>query len=55
VQESLTLFSAEMSVGITKDKTNGCEEVTLAGAIAADNDIVFGGKWLDDRLVLVAK
>jgi len=55
MQKGLTLLSAKMSIGITKDKTDGREEVTLAGTIAANNDIVFGRKWLDNRLVLVAK
>jgi hypothetical protein len=44
-----------MGVGIAQDKANGREEVTLARSIAADNDIVFGRKWLDNGLVLVAK
>lgn len=44
-----------MSVGIAEDEANGREEVTLPGTIAADNDVVFGGEWLDDRLVFVAR
>jgi hypothetical protein len=55
MQESLTLLSAEVGVGITKDESNGSKEVTFARTIAADDDIVFGGEWLNDRLVLVAK
>jgi hypothetical protein len=43
-----------MSVGIAQDEANGREEVTLPGTIAADNDVVFGGEWLDDRLIFVA-
>lgn len=55
MQEGLTLFSAEVSVGIAQDKANGREEITLAGPIAPNDDIVFGRKWLNDSLVLVAK
>lgn len=43
-----------MGVGIAEYEPNGREEVTFAGTIAADDDIVFGGEWLDDRLILVA-
>ena len=43
-----------MSVGIAENEANGREEVTLPGTIAADNDVVFGGEWLDDRLIFVA-
>lgn len=55
MQESLTLLSPKVSVGIAKDKANGSEEVTLARTIAADDNIMLGGEWLDQRLVLVAK
>lgn len=44
-----------MSVGIAEDEANGREEVTLPGTIAADNDVVFWGEWLDDRLIFVAE
>ena len=44
-----------MGVGITQDKANCCEKVTLAGTITPNDDIVFGGKRLDDCLILVAK
>lgn len=54
MKKCLALLSAEMSVGIAEDETNGREEVTLARPIAADDDIVFGRKGLNDRLVLVA-
>lgn len=54
VKQSLTLLSAQMGVGITENKPNGREEVTLARTIAADDNIVFGRKRLNDRLVLVA-
>jgi hypothetical protein len=43
-----------VSVGIAEDEANGCEEITLARAIATNDDIVFRRKWFDDRLVLVA-
>ena len=55
MQESLTFLSAEMSVGIAEDEANSREEVTLPGTIAADNDVVFGREWLNDRLIFVAE
>ena len=51
----MTLLSAEMSVGIAEDEANGREEITLPGTIAADDDVVFGGEWLNDRLIFVAE
>lgn len=54
MQQSLTLLSAEMGVGIAEDEANGRKEVTLSRTIATDDDIVLGRKGLDDRLVLVA-
>lgn len=50
----MALFSTEMGVGIAQDETNGGKEITLAGPIATDDDIVLGRKRLNDRLVLVA-
>ena len=44
-----------MCIGVTEDKSNGGEEVTLAGAIAAYNDVVFRRERLDDSLILIAK
>lgn len=44
-----------MSVGIAEDKANSREEVTLPGTIAADNDVVLGGEWLNNRLIFVAE
>ena len=55
MQESLTFLSAEMSVGIAEDESNSREEVTLSRTIAADNDVVFRGEWLNDRLIFVAE
>lgn len=54
VKKSLALLSAQVCVRIAENETNGGEEVTFAGTIAADNDIVFGRKGLDDGLILVA-
>lgn len=54
MKKSLSLLSPEVSVGITEDETNRGEEVTLARTIAANDDIVFRGKGLDNCLVLVA-
>jgi hypothetical protein len=54
VKKGLTLLSAHMSVGIAEDEANGREEITLPRPIAADDDIMLGREWLDDRLVFVA-
>lgn len=54
MQKSLTLFSTEVSVGIAQDESNRGKEVTLAGTIATNDNIVLGRKRLNDRLVLVA-
>lgn len=54
MQQSLTLFSAEVGVGIAQDESNRGKEVTLAGTIATDDNIVLWRKGLNDRLVLVA-
>lgn len=55
MQECLTLLSAEVGVGITKDESNCGEEVAFARTIAADDNIVFRGEWFNNRLVLVAE
>lgn len=54
MQQSLALFSAEVSVGIAQDESNCREEVALARTIATDDNIVLWRKGLNDRLVLVA-
>lgn len=54
MKQSLSLFSTHVSVSITKDETNGSEEVAFPGSIATDNDIVLGREWLDYRLIFVA-
>lgn len=54
MQQSLALFSTEVGVGIAQDESNRGEEVTLAGTIATDDNIVLWRKGLNDRLVLVA-
>ena len=53
MQESLSLLSTHMSVGIAEDKANSSKEVTLPGPIAADDDIMLGREWLDDRLIFI--
>jgi hypothetical protein len=55
VQKGLALLPSEVGIGIAKNEADGCEEVTLAGTIAANNNVVFRGEWLNDRLVLVAR
>lgn len=54
MQKSLTLLSAHLGVCIAKHETDRGEEVTLAGTVAADYNIVLWGERFDDRLVLVA-
>lgn len=54
MKESLSLFSAHMSVGIAKDETDSSEEVAFPGSIATNNDIVLGREGLDNRLILIA-
>jgi hypothetical protein len=53
VKQSLALFPSHLRVGIAQNEANSGEKVTLAGTIAADNNIVFRGKGFDDRLVFV--
>jgi hypothetical protein len=43
-----------LRVGIAQDETDGGEEVALAGAIAADNNVGLVGKGLDNGLRFVA-
>ena len=52
--KSLSLFATHLRVGITQDKANGGEEVTLARTIAAHDYIELGGEGVDNCLVLVA-
>lgn len=54
MQEALALLSAHLSVGITENETNRRKEITLAGTIAADDNIGFGRERLNNGLVLVA-
>lgn len=54
MKKSLALLPAKMGVGITENESNGGEEVTLAGTIAADDDIVLRREGLDNGLILVA-
>lgn len=54
MQQPLSLFAGHLGVGIAEDEPDGCEEVTLAGAIASDDNVCAGGEGLNDRLVLVA-
>ena len=54
MQEGLSFFATHLGIGIAEDKSNCGEEVTLARAVATDDDIVFWRKGLDDGLVLVA-
>ena len=53
MQESLALFPPHLRIGIAKHEANRSEEITLAGPVTADNDIMFWGERLDDRLVFI--
>lgn len=55
MKKSLSLLPTEVGVGITKDEANGCKEITFAGTVAANDDIMLGRKRLDDSLILVAE
>ena len=54
MEESLSFFTAHLSVGIAKNKPNGSKEIALARAIAANDNVVFWRERLDDSLVFVA-
>ena len=54
MQKALALLTAHLGVGIAQDEANCRKEITLAGAIATDNDISLGREGLNDGLVLVA-
>jgi hypothetical protein len=53
VQKRLSLLAAHARVCITEYKSNCGEKITLAGAIAADNNIVLRGERFNDGLFLV--
>lgn len=44
---------AHLCIGIAENEPNGSEEITLAGSVAPDNDIVLGRKGFDSGLLLV--
>lgn len=54
MKQCLALFLAHLSIRVTEYEADRGEEVALAGSIATDNHIVFRGKGLDDRLILIA-
>ena len=53
MEERLPVFAAELLVCIAQHETDSGEEIGFAGAIATDDDVVFGAEGLDDRLVFV--
>lgn len=55
MKKSLSLLPAEMGIGIAEDEANGSKEITFAGTVAANDDIMFGRKRLNDSLILVAE
>jgi hypothetical protein len=54
VQQGGALLSAEVGVGIAQDKSDGSEEVALAGAISSNDDIGTRRERLNDCLILIA-
>ena len=54
MEKSLALLAAEVEGFIAQDEAHGGEEVALARAIAANDDVTFGREGLDLHLVLVA-
>ena len=40
MKKSLSFFTSKVCICVTKDETNRREEVTFAGTIATDDDIV---------------
>jgi len=54
VEESLALFATHLGIGIAEDEADGGEEVTLARAISADNNIGARRERLENGLVLIA-
>jgi len=55
MKQSLPLFLAHLRVCIAEYEADRREEVTLARAIAPNNDIVLGGERFYHSLLLVAK
>lgn len=54
MKKSLSLLPTEVGVCITENEANGCKEITFAGTVAANDDIMLGRKRLNDGLILVA-
>lgn len=54
MEEGLPFFPPHLGIRVGEDETDGGKEVGLAGAIAADDDIVFGREGLDDGLFFVS-
>ena len=53
VQQRLPLLGPQVRVLVAEDELDGVEEVGLAGAVPADDDIVAGVEGLHDRLLAV--
>ena len=54
MEECASFLSPHLSVCIAKHETDGGKEVALSWAIASNDDIMLGRKWLDNSLILVA-
>ncbi len=50
MKKGAPLFPSHLCVGIAKDESDGGEEITLSGAIATHNHVVFWGEGLNDSL-----
>lgn len=53
MKKRLPFFTSHLSVGITENKLDSLEEITLPRAIAPDDNVVFWGEGLSDGLILV--
>lgn len=54
MKKTLSLFPTHTGVGIAQNESNRREKVTLAGSIAADDNIGLRGEGFHNGLVLVA-
>lgn len=54
MKQSLSFLLAHLSVGIAKHEPNCRKKVTLARAIAPNDDIMLGRERLDDSLFTIA-
>lgn len=53
MEQGLTFLARHVRVGITQNESDRGEEIRLARAVAAHDNIVLRGKSIDERLLLV--